>query len=217
MANALSSFHILGVASWISALPCVFLLLGLTSIVSAYTACVCRAEPGARAGWWRGESPLGCGDSLVNILLFLEEMSYNGTSISFIRLHWSRHNNAPRQRWIYLPNVESSGLAIYIVHGSPAIYTGGHHCHTHWHLLRCFIVSGKRSNMNSDHLFCLGVKKTPKTQLCDTGFMIFWYPCQWDVAIIAGESTSLWSQRIPIALHFFRDSYRKVLRLQRRV
>lgn len=56
------------------------------------------AVPGARAGWWRGESPLGCGDSLVNSLLFLEEMSYNGTGISAVRLHRSRHNNAPRQR-----------------------------------------------------------------------------------------------------------------------
>lgn len=43
---------------------------------------VCSPWLGARAGWWRGESPPGCGDSLVNILLSLEVMSYNGTSIS---------------------------------------------------------------------------------------------------------------------------------------
>lgn len=85
---------------------------------------------------------------------------------------------------------------------------------THRHLLRRFIVSGKRSKVNSDNFFCLGVKKNPNNQLYETGFMIFCYLCQWDVAIITGESTSLGSQRTPIALHFFRDSYGKVLRLQ---
>lgn len=195
--------------SQVESQPCRAFSSSLASLLLSARTRRVFAVLGARAGWRRGGgSPHGCGDALVNILPFLEEMSYNGTSTSAVRLRWSRHNNAPRQRWIYLPSIKSSGLT---VRGSAGdVHTGEHGCHTQT-LIEALVICVERSKVNWDRSFCLGEKTQ---QLCETGFMIRIF-----TSMPMGRCLNSWGEpksgepAYPNWLALFRAGYRRSLDL----